>query len=305
MKKAFLILLLISLLTVTLVACSEGLGSVESVIPTLEPTSTPTLKLTPTSAPEPTLTLEPTQLPTQEEPVAARYDMTEADMTALFATLTEPPSEALQTAYGAYFDILAEAVEEYGYVDDIDGYSGVVHAELIDFNNDGVPELLYFYLDNTQEMEILTKLRVYGYSNGIVLHYSSFFHPNHESFGIATGRDGLLYLCYREYDSYAISHSYYSVVLGRWKQVLALSWVEAEWDDNLFAERDEGREHGQEINYYINGNSVSELAYDNALESELGSTNIRILWDWWGRCCGDWFFGNEHDYQECAKCLRW
>ena len=66
-----------------------------------------------------------------------------------------PPSEAtLDAAYRAYYDVLKAAVDEHGvslrYEDtygkdyhDNDPNEGISYAELIDFDNDGIPELLY------------------------------------------------------------------------------------------------------------------------------------------------------------------
>ena len=332
MKKIILILLLVLFLTGNLSACGEASRSEESIpstsasdlLLTPEPTPAPEFTNTPepTVFPEPTYppytkpTPEPTNppvptyppdtkptaesSPTPEAPAAVHntMTMTEDEMAELLATLSEPNSESLQDAYTAYYNTLTKAIEEYGFGDDEYGYSGVVHAELIDFNNDGMPELLFLYVDEALDMDIWTGIKVYGYLDGIVCHYSNSFYPNHESFGIATGIDGLSYLCYREYDSYEVYYIYYSVVRSQWKQVLVLYWVDADWDGGWNQEW--GGDY--EINYYVNGNSVSEQAYDNALELELGVTNVRIPWDWWERSCEDWFLGIDHDYQNCTKC---
>jgi len=70
-------------------------------------------------------------------------------------------SETQKTdAYKAYYDVLTETIAKYGMINaPEDDKSGVDSAQLIDFYNDGLSELLYTYTDE----EGRSYLAVYGF----------------------------------------------------------------------------------------------------------------------------------------------
>lgn len=186
--------------------------------------------------------------------------------------------ETLLAAYRAYHDVLKTAIDEYGYGsigergDNPHGlppkyYRGLIYAELVDFDNGGLPELLFIYGDDT--MDFGPELKVYGYSGGLVPYDSFQAGIMHVSIDMVTSRSGLSYMLYNEVYSFDGSDRYYSIVNGEWTVALDLAWKE-HWDTG-------------ELEWFINGNPASEQSYQNAPElEELGITNTRVLWKWGG-----------------------
>ena len=183
---------------------------------------------------------------------------------------------SLSDVYAAYYELLTAAINEYGtgaMLTNTDGspqIKGVIYAELIDFNNDGVPELLFMYgYDDFFASAICV---VYTYTSGAVKQLGSYMqYLNHAGVDIAESRDGTAYLCYIEGDSFAVSFQYYTLVGDDWIEVLALAVFDEEiYDDNW--------EWIEDItSWYVDGNEVSEYEFTDALETYIGVVNRRMI----------------------------
>jgi len=291
MKKRFTAVIIALLMLLT--ACASGdLPDVGTVMPVQEPSTietTPTLTptLTPTPTPSP-LQTEATPLPTETPPSPAPPEPYIPIMSDT-ALLSETPLPVLEV----YFEELKAAVDEYGYGD---GHSGVVYADFTDLDNDGIPELIYICGGGTTDG--LVEVRIYGYSEGLVLHTSYDLYPTHiNEVRKATGRNGLSYLTYSEVGGLDGGNEYYSVVNGAWTLALQLSWSKK--DDIVYGEvidDDTDLLMDAWYDYYINGNSVNWESYRNAPETELGITSERTLWNWWGYMGEDYVYSSTDDW---------
>ena len=112
-----------------------------------------------------------------------------------------PPNASLNEAYKAYYDVLKSAIEEAEESDWVDMIVGgsrfyeVTGAALFDFDNDGLPELLFYTRYNGSDDA--NEFSIYGYSAGAVCYgqygvYSAF--GEYTKIQIVTDRSGLSYL---------------------------------------------------------------------------------------------------------------
>jgi len=184
-------------------------------------------------------------------------------------------------AYRAYYELIESKIEEYGvgyndggfYEGEFESYwrgvyRGIIHAELIDFNNDGLPELVIIYNNGIGLGADLWS--IYGYTESIEKYYEAYSGGDGGSsydISIAVSSDGIRYLdCYEGYVvyDYEIFEHYYTVRDGAW--VTALSRSFAITSESRF---DYDREE-YEWEWLVNGISVSENEYNAAEETELG-----------------------------------
>ena len=174
--------------------------------------------------------------------------------------------------YMELYDILQEAVDRHGYGrsslnrNGSTIYHGILHAELIDFDNDGFPELLYIYGDGTLTDGAICE--IYGYSGGRILYGS---HGIHYMAGasIGTNRSGISYFIHWENQSVSLDEMYYTISNGRYSQVLTRS--------NGF-DMDISINTGEETwKYSVNGSQVDRQTFTNAQEVQLGITRTRAL----------------------------
>jgi len=267
------------------------------------PNLTPTPTLAPVSSPSPipsgsVNTDTNTQGPAPSEPVS--IESSEPATTTGESDSTEPnsldplPSETvnaepntLLAAYMAYYDLIESLIDDYGVgynqgnVDFLwDSklwwtavYSGVIYAELIDFNNDGLPELLVMYNDgNTWFSDTWA---IYGYT-GTVERYFKMLYGFEGGSGndaeIALSSNGMKYLIYCHY--YYVydderDYCYYTVKDDSWVKALTRS----------VSITDESKQWGYQGEFqwewFVNGCQVSEIEYDTAPEIELEIINIR------------------------------
>jgi hypothetical protein len=183
-----------------------------------------------------------------------------------------PNEELLQSAYSAYSDILRAVIEEHGIGNIIssawNANAGIVHAELIDFDNDGIPELLYVYV-NKEEQYTRIFVVIYGYQNGkaeLLDEYELWF--THVGYDIAIDQHGISYFYYHSLYSFDSVRYYYTMVDGEWTRVLMQNWeVNAMIDDT--------------DKWFVNGLEVDRQAYNKALE-DLSIVRSRVMW-WGGR----------------------
>jgi len=197
-------------------------------------------------------------------------------------TTPEPnPQDAINAVYASYHELLSSRIAEFGLgrretdASNAPFIRGVIYAELIDFDNDGVPELLLIRGD--EGMPASAVCYVYRYTmDGIELLESYGLYLNHAWISIVEASNGTSFLCYSGGDAFGIDDTYYTIVDGSWVEVLNRAHYENEiYDNNGYWLRDE-------FEWFVNGNSVNEQAYNNALESHLGivtSSQISIFDD--------------------------
>jgi|GEM_PF-6365045 len=195
-------------------------------------------------------------------------------------------SISLLSAYKAYHEQITTLIDTYGigynygnsdFYKDLPTwwtieYSGVVYVELIDFDNDGLPELLVIYNDgNTKYSDIWA---IYGYSGTVELYHKAIY--GFEGGGgnnveIALGENGNKYLVsgffYYVFDDER-EYSYYTLVDGSWETVLSRSVSitneSKDWDY-------QGEFQWQ---WFVNDLAVSETEYASAPVSELGIADM-------------------------------
>jgi len=124
-------------------------------------------------------------------------------LTATPIAQAAPSKATLIAAYKTYYDVLRTAVkeaEESDWVDMIEGGDRayeIAGAALFDFDNDGLPELLFYTQYNGSHDE--NDCAIYGYSAGAELYgvYSNTSYlGGSASFRIVTDRNGVSYLHY-------------------------------------------------------------------------------------------------------------
>ena len=185
-------------------------------------------------------------------------------------------------AYRAYRELVMSLIDEYGigynhgnngYHLDVDNwwtveYSGVVYAELIDFDNDGLPELLVIYNDG--DTQFFDTWEIYGYTGNVELYFTKLF--GYEGGGgsdaeVAIGDDGTRYLVYGSY--YVVygdeqDYTYYTLVDGSWVTALtrsaSITYESTHWE----------YEGDFEWEWHVNDLLVSEDEFMAAPETELG-----------------------------------
>ena len=200
---------------------------------------------------------------------------------------TEP--NILQAAYKAYYELIESLIDDYGV-----GYNrgnlefswapelwwtityfGVVNAELIDFDNDGLPELLVIY--NNGETWWNDIWAVYGYTGNIEQYckmYYGFEGGGGSDVGIALSSKSMKYLVYTDY--YYVNddereYCYFTVKDGSWDKVLTRSV-------SITDESKQWDYHGDfQWQWFVNGDLVSENEYETAPETELGIIGIRSI----------------------------
>jgi hypothetical protein len=187
--------------------------------------------------------------------------------------LTDPK---LRPVYKAYYEILNAAINEYGFgsVEKVSPmpnlYSGVIYAELIDFDNDGIPELLFAYSDDSIQYGAF--YMVYGFNSGKAELLGTYkVYATHLGVDIITNENSIAYFHYKNLYDYEREYNYYTLVDGIWLSFLELKWLK--FDD--FINQAEWEE------WYINGEQAEQHEYDNALEA-LNVVDSRQLW--WGDC---------------------
>jgi len=193
--------------------------------------------------------------------------------------LVEDPNmgATTMTAYKALYDVLSTAVEKYGVgendprvIEDDEYtlrlYTGVVYAELINFNASGCSELIYVYNDGDG-----AKAAIYGYtdSNGLVLH-GEYHVEGWVWFDFAKDNNDAKYFRYFSSDPFSVWETYYTIVNDKWEAVLERG---AYYEDFGFFLSEPAFE------WYINDLPVSETEFNAAPEVHLGIVEIHEVWN--------------------------
>ncbi|MCL2200073.1 MAG: hypothetical protein FWB80_14265 [Defluviitaleaceae bacterium] len=182
---------------------------------------------------------------------------------------SSPPTQH-DTAFSAYYEILRRKINTYG-ISAMSGNIGVDYARLVDFDNNGIPELIIVYNDtglNDFGWHEYSNVIIYGFSDRPeVLRESHIFWGDHASrhLGVVTSSNGNIYLHERNFiglvDNY--DGNFYSLRNGEWVLALNVSnhfnhLLDTDADGNLIRE------------FMINGNESTREGIENAPRDLLG-----------------------------------
>jgi hypothetical protein len=189
------------------------------------------------------------------------------------------PNDEFLSVNSAYYTVLTAAVSEFGMGSMImegdyisRSYSGVIYAELIDFDIDGVKELIYIHI--CEQSPWLIYVTVYGYINDKAeILYKQSFIDDIAIIGIATELMGSSYLHisgpFSGTNPIGFDDYFYTIVDGMWTEVLSRSWFE----EGLWGEGEE--------EWYVNEEIVGVGYYKFVLLQQLGILNQRVVYDFW------------------------
>ena len=188
---------------------------------------------------------------------------------------TDTTDDVILAAYRAYYKLLSTAIEEHGIgrferVEYETIINGIVYAELIDFDNDGVVELLYIYGNN--EVFASATCVIYRYSEGSIELLESYdvnhFHMN---INVGSAHNGTSFLCYMDYADFWLYDTFFSIVNKKWGEVLSLEL-------NVIGIYDDDQNWlGDEFEWFVNGNSVTEQEYYDSLNTYIGNGDVRTI----------------------------
>lgn len=149
-------------------------------------------------------------------------------------------------------------------------YTGVLFAEIFDWNLDGVPELMVGYSNNEKISYNVEKLDVYTIKNGkaeLILttdvHCSYGALDGGQSIRFSRSKDGTLYLTVDNEDSEemtVLGETYYTFKNGKVESTRVYAEMDVDWNDN-------GRTTFR--NFKINGKTVTEKEFEVILK-EMG-----------------------------------
>ena len=160
---------------------------------------------------------EPTQAPTLEPATE-----TEETPTA------EPVEESNAEIYSAYYELLEKLIDEHGVCETIFGNNGLWLAKLMDLDNDGVEELIYYL--NTYELDYYSGYVVYEYDKETKSVELSEDHRDRTvelyAVSIYKGQDEKIYV--KNYNGQSDTYwgDYCTKEDGIWKKVF-------EWNENI------------------------------------------------------------------------
>jgi hypothetical protein len=200
---------------------------------------------------------------------------TPSSSTTNTSTPTPTPPATSSFACEALYEVLKAAVDEYGIGDDSSeawewwDTEAIVYAQLIDFDNNKVPELFYMHWQNEAEG---FQYYVYGCSEeGEARLLCKEARWGSTFFELAVNQImGLPYLCERTIGyaggvegggMMADTQFYYTLRDGKWTEVLSRIYIETYPGDG-----------STESSWTVNDNDVSEEEYDYAPKRELGIT---------------------------------
>jgi len=154
-------------------------------------------------------------------------------ITAVSTAQAAPSDATLAAAYGAYYEALRAAADEYGiganahHVDWAENvYRGVLHAELIHFGDSAIPQLLFIYDTGYGPEHYVVFLSVLGFTAGIEEYFGGHIGGHGNSIRVVIDRNSIYYL-HNSYSGgfYDDEHDdpgydeYFTVRNGRWVEV--------------------------------------------------------------------------------------
>ena len=189
------------------------------------------------------------------------------------AATTEPPPELRIAAYAAYRDLLNDLIEEHGRGRHRRGgeyrrheYEGLLYAELIDFNNDGLDEL--FIVLGDEYVYPSYQFYTFSRSEGLVL-LSTHFVEDTANNNLAFTQNGTVFF-----------HVYSLDLVGATDTFFTLS-ENGSWAVATSRETNTINAHVGEVPYWtVNGIDVTERTYNRVPDSFLGVTHTRSVFVW-------------------------
>lgn len=147
----------------------------------------------------------------------------------VYARYTDDDIVSESEVCAAYFDLLTELVEKHGICDNVLANEGLFLAKLIDFDNDGIDEFIYYH--NTFE----TNCGYVVYKYNQVTKKAELLHDHRTRIlevihvSIYRGQDGKIYVKTHDGQSYEYKGDYCTLESNEWKKVLY--WTEFLDDD--------------------------------------------------------------------------
>ena len=197
-------------------------------------------------------------------------------------SIMEEDANPLSAMYRAYYDVLMTAIDEYvsEFGDNNNGLGGLNSVGLVDFDNNGIPELVF-----TSWWGMGNSWFIYGYTDSIHLLFNAYVGGgDYTDIGLYIGQNGKSYLLYTELLSWddetglIISEKYFTVENGIWITALTLTstseWESQWWNLAPFA-------------WSVNGLEVSEMEYNDAPYAYLGITGYHWYHDVYERSWSD------------------
>jgi hypothetical protein len=182
-----------------------------------------------------------------------------------------PSDEELMAAYAAYRDFIEATIEEYGQGRVQRGiynrweYEGLIYAELIDLNNDGIEDLLIVLGD----IYAYPHYAFYTYSNGLE-HLGDLHTDPLADNRVAYSRSGTAFFHLYTFDLVGAVDMYFTLTADR------------DWTVALSRETNTiNNPQAEEVPYWlVNGIEVSQRTYNRVPETLLGITSTRNIFDW-------------------------
>jgi len=213
-------------------------------------------------------------------------------------SLPIPPSDTTEM-YAEYYDILSKIVSQNGFEGDFFEYSGLTYVELIDFDRDGIDELVCIFRDG----EYVPKLQVYQYLNGhvvkIIDQYSGlasdnipliqFIRKGNQRF-VCIGEDNL-YVSYQNLQVYGIEQHQLVETQFYCDYDVDRGILEGDVDNN-------GEEAIKLINCTIDGQPVMRAEYEMQL-AEFGLPAWGFYWQKYDDVTGEYL--GEYGFEELMK----
>lgn len=177
--------------------------------------------------------------------------------------------DELNDVYKAYYDLIMEHISKYGLVND-DHLAmlaaGVRSADLIDLNNNGIPELVITWVEDNISMEIA----IYGFDGELIELFRSVSHvtstgPN--EFFIIKGMDGELIIRELLVKTNYSFDQFYRITDEKFKLVFERS-TEKEYISESADVVDK---------HFIDKKEVDEKTFQNSVHEFLGITEIEII----------------------------
>lgn len=135
----------------------------------------------------------------------------------------------------AYLELVQNIIDEFGLGDFTNDnwpdMNGVYYAELIDFDNNGEPELFFAY-SSGKEWGVTLTYFVYGFQSDeieLLATEQEYWGGNFEhGFSFATDKDGTRYVCNYHTANWEGYYDYYTIFGGKWTKAWSRNYIQKE-----------------------------------------------------------------------------